>query len=372
MLMKRRRLKVGITLYLRKGQQSIWENGIFQNCYFLAMLLQRSPVVEAVYLVNGGDGDPREAASFLALAPAPVIDLSTAAQTLDVMIEMSAQLNSDWARAFHARGGHVVTMRVANDYVIDIERMMFNLPSGLLVSGTPYRAIWMLPAFERTCAHYYQTALRAPVQVMQHLWSPVLLTQSQTSAMPFGYTPGRSRWRVAILEPNLCMVKTAHLAMLVTDLAHRQNPDMIAHLNVHNTLALKDDPNFVAFACSLDLVRHGLATFEPRLPIYEILTQHADAIVSHHWENAQNYLYYEALYGGYPLIHNSDRLGWCGYRYADFDCEGGALALRRAFAAHDARLDDYRREASAFLATLDPVAEANVEQYSAALSALYA
>ncbi|MBB5459951.1 DUF2827 domain-containing protein [Paraburkholderia sp. Cpub6] len=363
-----KKLKVGVTIYLRQGQQSIWENGIFQNCYFLAMLLKHSPNVEAAYLVNGGDGDPAAAAQFLEFAPVPVIDLDTAREKLDVIVELSAQLNPDWARSFCEKGRHVIGMRVANDYVIDIERMMFGLPHGMLVSGTPYSAIWTLPAFEKTCASYYETALRAPVKAMQHLWSPALVERAANGA--FGYKPGRSNWRLAVLEPNICMVKTSHIPMLLADLAHRQQPGLIDYARFFNTMHLKNDAQFVGFARSLDLVTQGRATFEPRLPVHEILTQQADAIVSHTWENTQNYVYYEALHGGYPLIHNSDLLGGCGYRYGDFDCEGGALALREAFVVHDASLDDYRAKAQAFLATLDPLAPANIEQYSAAIAAV--
>ncbi|NIF52249.1 DUF2827 domain-containing protein [Burkholderia sp. Ax-1724] len=372
-MLKRQRIKVGITIFLRAGEQSIWENGIFQNCYFLAMLLRQSPVVEAACLVNGGDGNPSDAKSFLEHSPVPVIDLDTAREQLDVVIELSAQLNPDWARSFCDRGGRVIGMRVANDYVIDIERMMFGMSHGLLFSGTPYSAIWTLPAFAKTCTGYYEAGSRAPVKVMQHLWNPALLERSLKPAHAggtFGYVAGRSRWRLAILEPNICMVKTAHIAMLIADLAYRQDPECVEYLRVFNAMPLKEEASFVGFARSLDLTQHGRATYEPRLPVYEILTVQADAVISHQWENAQNYLYYEALYGGYPLIHNSTLIGHCGYRYDGFDCQDGALALRRAFAEHDLRLDDYRREAGDFLASLDPELPANVEQYSAALAAV--
>ncbi|KVP46690.1 DUF2827 domain-containing protein [Burkholderia ubonensis] len=369
-----RRLKVGVTIFVRAGQQSLWENGIFQNCFFLVMLLAKSPLVETVFLVNGGDGRVEDAGEFLADAPAQVIDLQTARTQLDVVIELSAQLDPKWARDFQSRGGRVVGMRVANDYAIDVERMIFGRPHGMLVSGAEYDVIWTLPAFEKTCAAYYEAALRAPVRTVQHIWSPLLVERAvgrSVSARPFGYAPGHTRWRLAILEPNLCMVKTSHVAMLLADVAYRQSPGFIDVLRVYNTFHLKNDPLFVGFATSLDLVRHGLASFEARFPTYEIMGQHADAIISHHWENAQNYLYYEALHGGYPLIHNSTLLGNCGYRYADFDPQDGALALRQAFAGHDAQFDDYRRTAREFLKTLDPHAERNVEQYGAALAELY-
>jgi hypothetical protein len=133
--MSQRQLKVGVTLYVRRGQQSLWENGIFQNCFFLVNLLQKSPRISAAYLVNGGDGDAREAGDFLALAPAPVIDMDTAMRELDIVIELSAQLNAQWAIEFRSRGGRVVGMRVANDYAIDIERMMFDKPQATLIAG---------------------------------------------------------------------------------------------------------------------------------------------------------------------------------------------------------------------------------------------
>jgi hypothetical protein len=366
-----RKLKVGVTLFLREGQQSIWENGIFQNSFFLINLLQKSPAVGQTFLVNGGVGKPEEAGDFLALAPAPVIDMTRAAQDLDVIIELSAQLNPDWGRAFRERGGRIVGMRVANDYVIDIERMMFDLPHGLLVSGTPYDVIWTLPAFEKTCLQYYRTAMRAPVVAMQHLWSPALLERAASPGQRFGYVPGRHRWRMASLEPNICMVKTVHIPMLAADAAHRRDPHALEFVRLFNTMALKERPDFVALARSLDLVKQGRASFEGRYPIAEVMTNWADAVISHTWENEQNYLYYELLWGGYPLIHNSGYIGGCGYRYRTFDPEDGGLAILQAFRDHDLALDDYRRRARDFLATLDPESERNVADYTRAIERLF-
>lgn len=359
--------KVGVTLFIRENQQSIWENGIFQNCFFLLMTLARVPGVDKVFIVNGGPGDPAAAQDFLALAPAPVIDLATAAQELDVVIEMSAQLDPHWAAAFRGRGGRVIAMRVANDYIIDIERMMFDLSPGLLMSGTDYDAIWTLPAFRDSCADYYRVGWNAPVRLMQHLWSPILIERSlREKGREFAYVPGRRRWRVAIVEPNICSVKSCHLPMLVADAAHRLAPRAIEHLRVYGTQTLRNQANFVDFARSLDLTRQGLASFENRFAIYDIM-QNADAIVSHHWHNAQNYVYYEALWGGFPLIHNSHLLGGCGYRYRDFDSEDGALALLEALRSHDADLPGYRARAAALLDRLNPVGGANIAAYGLAL-----
>jgi len=369
------RLRVGVSIYVRKGEQSLWENGIYQNCLFLVMLLLKAPNVAETYLVSGGgDGDAADAQRFMADSPVPIIDMAAAANKLDVMIEMSAQLSRDWAVNFRERGGKIVTMRVGNDYVIDIERMIFNKQHGLLIAGTPYDEIWTLAEYERSCMHYFGSAMRAPVQLMQHLWSPGVIDRA-AATLPngetFGYKPGRKKWRLGIFEPNICMVKTSHLPMLLIDMAHRANPRAIELMRVYNSYHMKDHVTFVGFANSLDIVRHGLAVFEGRFPVYQCLSSQVDAVVCHQWENGQNYLYYEALYGGYPLVHNSTFIGDCGYFYPGFDCEEGGLALLQAFSQHDADLANYRERARTFLRTLAPENENNVRAYNEALVNLY-
>ncbi|WP_322009713.1 DUF2827 family protein [Paraburkholderia sp. J12] len=71
--------------------------------------------------------------------------------------------------------------------------------------------------------------------------------------------------------------------------------------------------------------------------------------MSHQWENAQNYVCYEALYGGYPLVRNSHLIENCGYRYHEFDCEKGAILMNQTFAGHDQNLAVYRADANIFL-----------------------
>jgi hypothetical protein len=369
-----RQLKVGISMFIRGPEQSLWENGIFQNCLFMILLFRLIPSVSDVWLVADGHGTVEDARRMVDDDSLPVIGMQEALERCDVMLEMSAQLSQEWVRKFRARGGKVVTYRVGNDYVIDTERMIHNKQFALLMIGTPYDGIWTIPEYEKTCAQYYGSAMRAPVRIVPHLWSPLVLDRAnRTLQAPwhFGYQPGKRRWRAGVFEPNICMVKTSFIPLLACEAAHRENPDMLSHVWAYSTFRLKDHGSFNAFARELDIVKHGLASFEERYPFYAVMAEQVDVVVSHHWENAQNYLYYETLYGAYPLVHNSHLIGSTGYRYHDFDCEEGARALLRAFAEHDANLDSYKLNARAFLRTLYPEYEGNVRAYAEALDALY-
>lgn len=368
-----KRLVVGVSLHVRGVGQSLWENGIFQNCLLLVLLLRQSPLVEGAVMVNGGEQvvDPK---MMLGEWNVPLLSQDEAMQRCDLLIEMSAQFDANWIVAFRKRGGKVVTMRVGNDYVIDVERAMFNKTSGFLFSGAPYDAVWTIPELERSCLHYYRTGLRAPVTILPHIWHPMLLDKACSTLGPgldFGYKPGRPRWRVTIFEPNICMVKTSIIPMLVTEEAYRAQPSLLEILRVCNTLHLKEHTTFVHFAKSLDIVDHGRTTFESRYAVYEFMAAYGDAVVSHTWENAQNYLYYELLYGNYPLIHNSPFLGTAGYYYPDFDCQAGGHALLEAFARHDANLDAYREQSQHVLDSVSVYNSDNVAAYTDAIAVLY-
>ena len=186
----------------------------------------------------------------------------------------------------------------------------------------------------------------------------------------FGYQPDKSRWRIAVLEPNLCMVKTSIIPMLAIEEAYRARPDFLEIVRVCNTSRIKDHPAFSHFARSLDIVAHGLSTFESRYALYEFMASHGDAVVSHTWENAQNYLYYELLYGNYPLIHNSPFLGKAGYFYPDFDCQAAGKSILHAYAEHDVNLEAYREQARLVLNSVNIYNSENISAYTDALAAI--
>jgi hypothetical protein len=367
------KLRVGVTIHLRQDQQSIWENGIFQNCAFLVQLLKRSPIVKKAVLVNGGDATVIPNAMMLGGTGISVIGLTEALQNLDVIIEMSAQLPEEWISEFRKRGGKTAWMRVGNDYVIDIERAIFNKPSASLISSKKFDAIWTLPQY-KNITDYFTLTMRAPVKILPHIWTPYFLELGCASIpkhLKFGYEPGKKRWRVCCFEANICMVKTSFIPMLAVEEAYRSNPEFLEHFYVLNTLHLKNNAVFVHYARNLDIVNHALASFEGRYATYEYMANFGDCIVSHQWENSQNYLYYEALYGGYPLIHNSPIIKDLGYYYPDFDTGLGGAAIIRAFTEHDKNINQYNKEARKFLYSLDVTNPENIKVYTDELLLLF-
>nr|WP_316153953.1 DUF2827 family protein [Cupriavidus sp. BIC8F] len=96
----------------------------------------------------------------------------------------------------------------------------------------------------------------------------------------------------------------------------RQDPSGIGDIFVTNAIDLKRHEAFERFALRLDIVQAGKASFEARYSTPHFLARFTDVVVTHQWENGLNYLYYDAAYGRYPLVHNSDLLPGFGYQYA--------------------------------------------------------
>ncbi len=372
----KRSLRVGVTLAVRESAQSIWENGIFQNCAFLVQSLRHSPLVGQAVLLTNRPQVPRLSPDLLLQSSGlALMGLDEALQALDVVIEMSAQLDTEWVQAFGLRGGRLVSMYVGNTYVIDVERALFAQPPAGLWDRRRRDAVWTLPQYRRSCRAYLEVNTRCPVRELPHLWSPFFVQQAcagLAAGARFGYAPGRARWRLCGFEPNLCMVKTALIPLLAGELAYRQRPGSIEALRLCNALAWREHEGIAALVRGLDVVRDGVARFEPRYATYELMAHHGDCVISHQWENEQNYLHYELLWGGYPLVHNCEPLRELGYYYQGFDCHGAAAALLRALDEHDAGLAEHRRRAAAWLRGLDPGDARNVACYTAELQRLVA
>jgi hypothetical protein len=369
------RLRVGITVDAGLGQGQAAYQEVCQRSAFLAMALRKAPNVASVHLlVIAGVLGP-EVALGKAAAGFPVAVLPAAADQFDVVIDMAGWVELPLAQALRARSCKLVSFPTVNAVVLDMEAMNFGKTNHYLQAGLVADAVWMLPDLAYACATYAGAGFAAPVQQIPLLWSPCFadaLAALQPRQLPFGYRAGRKRWRAAIFETNDTMTSAGLIPLLVAEGLVRQDSNALEKVLVMNAMALKAEPTFVSLATSLDVVKKHLATFETGHPPVTILAQLADVVISHQWERVRSLADCEALYGGYPLIHNSPLMASVGYYYPNFDCEKGTMVLGHAKAQHDQQLRAYRLAAKNYLATLNPLEASNVAQFNQALLALFA
>lgn len=369
-------LTVGVTFFIRRGEHSIWSNGADQNCVFLCMLLKQLPNVSRVFAINGGDGEEPHAGMMLAGLGIEFVKFQDVVDQLDVLIEAGAQVSAENVARVRARGGRAVAYKFGNAYVIDVEREIHGKQAGSIFNGSCFDEVWSIPQHMNTCASYWEACYRAPVRMMPHIWEPTFVdatTKEFPSDISFGYKSGSAKKRISILEPNINIVKTAHIPMLVAELSYRRAPHLMDVVYVTNALQLKEHLAFTHFASNLDIVKDGLCSFEGRFNTPLFLAKYTDVVVAHQWECGLNYAYYDALYGGYPLVHNSTLLpAGVGYYYNGFNAHDGGNALVSALLTHDARAEEYRSTADKFISTVRVSHPANLQAHESALNALFA
>jgi hypothetical protein len=351
---------VGITIFVKAdGTLALFENGLRQNVLFMYQLFSAAPNCKRVYLLNHGDGRIPIVPEGLGLDPTAIVSTQDVIDELDYVIGLGAAMDRETVMALRERGCRVICYKGGNGGVISIEGMVAKptprADAELYFDHDYYDAIWMTPQHMHTYRGWCETIYRCPVYETPQIWSPLMIETSDADIRSrFGYRKSNEPWRIGVMDPNITVMKTSHLPMLVCEAAFRRRRDAFKAMFITNAWQFRERPHFQSFAVSLEASKAGVMTVEGRFVGPHFIANHCDAVVTHHWENGLNYLYYEVLYGGYPLVHNSEFLKGYGYYYKDFDAESGADALLRAYTEHNDQLEDYKRRNAGLLRRLNP------------------
>jgi len=376
-----KKYKIGITFNLEAQVTDIWANGANQNVIHLYHLFQHSDLIKDVVLVSWGpekrttppEGFMLEGMNLKFAYVEDVID------ELDVLIEGTLVIEPSQVTRMHEHGGKVVCYKMGNDFIMDMENFLFDKKAGRVFNGTTFDAVWMIPQHENTCKSYFSIMYHCPSYVVPAIWSPIFCDQvikriKEEHNLDFGYKPSldQKAKRIASFEANINVVKTCFTPILICEQAYRQHPEKIKNVYLCNTYDKKDNPTFFNFIGRTDLVKDGVMTVEGRYQMPDFLTRYVDIVLSHQWENGLNYAYNDALYGGYPFIHNSKLLPkGVGYYYDQFDAYEGAKVLIDVIENHDKNHDAYVKRAREYLETLHPYNPVNVAIYERELKRLF-
>ena len=376
-----KKYKIGITFNLEAQVADIWANGANQNVIHLYTLFKHSDIVQDVVLVSWGPEKrttPPKGFMLdnLNLKFAYIDDVI---DELDVLIEGSLTVEPPQVTRMHEHGGKVVCYKMGNDFVMDMEYFLFDKKASRVFNGTMFDKVWMIPQHENTCRSYLSIMYDCDSYVVPAIWSPIFCDQvierlKKDHNLEFGYKPNfvEKGKRIASFEANMNIVKTSFIPILICEQAYRTDPSKIKHFYACNTYHKKDNPTFFNFIGRTQIVGKGIMTVEGRYQMPDFLTRYVDVVLSHQWENGLNYAYNDALYGGYPFIHNSKLLPkGVGYYYDEFDAFNGAKVLLDVIENHDKNHVQYVKRANEYLDSLLPTNPVNIYLYEKELKRLF-
>lgn len=333
----------------------MWSYGIGQNVAYLAFVFQRLAEVESVVLVAGPPGGGNILGEMFGLK---VVQLADAVESLDLIVELGSRaLMPDQADTLRRHGGRLVSYMAGNAMVNNFEALTSLSGHGDMPIRGGFDAVWLTPQHWHMCRGHAALIRSPSVHKVPHLWSPFCLeTQMMKAGRPAFWRPREGApARIGVFEPNVNTIKTFHLPLLSAEEAYRKKPDSIASVLLFNTFQLKDNAHVLSMRDAMELGRDRKIFYEGRHPVPEVMGLHIDLVVTHQWENNLNYLYWDILHLGWPLVHNSEAIKDVGYYYDAFDPASGGEAIARAIETHDATIDDHRRRIADVLWRYNPV-----------------
>lgn len=356
----KREKQIGI---IAKGNQHIFSNGILQNAYFIFECFEKLGLKCQFLGIENSTFGYRDL---------PIKKISTNALEFDpseyhTVIAVTSGLLEEEYEMFKKHNVFVITFTCGNQMEYNIEEFV---RGDISAGSTTYMGkntfsdeIWIIPSMKYSTD--YISIIRAkPVYIVPHLWSPTFLIdetirrKKKEADLMFDFIKHNGNsLDILILESNIHFTKSSWLPIVSCESLNKDSPTLIDTVYVFNF-----PENKSAYKMVDDLeIGKKLRRFK-RLSMPEIMLHFNEKntfpiIISHQSHVSLNYLFYEALYYGWPLVHNSPDLEGCGYYYPENDIVACAAAITFAFKHHNKNIKVYTEKAREYLKRVDPCSE---------------
>ena len=357
--------KVGIVIH---DKAQLFSNGITQNAYFLKECLDKVGYTtqflcddENPSLFAYGDGIPMKTMSSNPLFFDP--------EEYAVIITVTRGISNELRDILKAHKIPYVSLICGNRLLMDIEGFVYQLPhsKGTFIGKFgKCDEVWAIESFAFQC-DYLKIIRDTPAYPVPHLWSHSVMkyyhmmrTKSESDETLVYNIEKRKKNKITILimEPNMQFLKCSWIPIVAAEQLHIKYPDLIDEVYVFNF------PETELTNMMVDHLTLGkkIRRFK-RLSMPEILNHFNNFVettpifASHQIMTNLNYLYYEALYYGFPLVHNSPELGGCGYEYSTYSVTSCADAMYKAWEHHNKNYLFEREKNLKFMERFDPLNE---------------
>jgi hypothetical protein len=364
-LVKRNRSTKRVGIVIHSGTP-IFKNGILQNAYFIKVCLEKLGMT-CEFLCHEESPAPFgfKDLPLKRISTDPAIFDPTQYHTIMTVTKGVTPKQYTYLKSFKI---FVVAFICGNAFMTDMEDFARGPRNANSIScigkSSPSDELWLIPCYKHSLE--YNTIMRGPPSfIVPHLWSPAIVEEMAVTSHKFPianlhYNPWVHTGKkidILILEPNIAFFKTSWLPIVAAEKLHLENPDLIESVYVFNFPVNKSSEIMISELT----VKDRLKKFD-RLSIPEIFEffnkrNTMPIIVSHQFHNALNYLYYECLHFGWPLVHNSPMLDGCGYFYDDISISGCADAILKAHKHHNKQLREYKETGQKYLERVDPLNE---------------
>ena len=348
-------LKIGITLALKSYSESIWTNGMKQNVLMFAHMLKNSKNDYEVCILNTIKLNDETTQKPNYLSDLEVYFFDDKYMEMDLIFMMGAQIHESKILKFKEdKNKKYVAYKCGNNYIINTEKVLFEENTKKYIEyEKTFDELWYIPQQHETNFGFFTTVYRTDAIMVPFIWHHKFLLQSVKDIEKshsegkykkgYKYVPHKEQKTIGIMEPNINIVKYALIPSLIVEESYRSDigKDKIRSLMITNAEKLKSNYEFMGIVKTFDLFKDKKISAESRYQTAFILTQHLDVLVCHQVLNPLNYLYLDAAFLGYPVLHNAPLCKDLGYYYEGSDTVEGSKQLNYILTEHDNNLTEY-------------------------------
>lgn len=348
-----KKINIGITLSI-DPTESLFTNGIRQNVIILRELYEKCEGVEKAYIINtSGKSIPDDPNTPLYAFRNFIIDLKDVKKYCNFVVVAHGSLLPAEYKELHASGVKITKLLLGNLFSMFNEQILFKDNSqyyGVFNrNGGFINKTWLSAHFFRD-RYFYETLYDCEAKIAPYVWDPRFIEKSNEDYKSLHgksceYNPsGKQEKRILNFEPNLNMVKTSVQSVVALERFYRQNPQYVGDCYFFNTNTIKQKKDFIDFVKNLDVYKSGKASFEGGIAIVSALGKYGDIVIASQNQNELNYLYLDAAWMGYPILHNSQMMKDIGYYYEGNNAQQASEILLDICQNFDKHHEQYKEE----------------------------
>lgn len=338
-------MKIGITISFSE-KSNIFNSGIQLNALMLAEVLQKSTQNHEVIFLNGYKQTaniPWDMKEF------PTFFIYDKAKEMDLIIELGCQLNSEHYEYFKKdKNKRIVKYSCGNEYVVNMERSIFGedwdgTGSGIDSISKPDK-VWYVPQQHEINEYYYKSLYKCECIPVPFVYNPRWIQSYMDKHKIKKYSKSEEKKRISIMEPNINIVKFCLYPLMLIENYNELHKNNISEINIIGGYNLSKKKTFVSLVNNLNIKKELDIFVEGRSATPSTLDNITDILVCHQLLNPLNYIYLDAAYMGYPVLHNAWICKDIGYYYEGNNIEQGADILKNIIETHDSNIENYKNK----------------------------
>ena len=351
--------RIGILIH---NNANLFSNGITQNAYFYKVCFE-------------GLGIPCDFVCY-ETNPAPfghkgiqLVSLNTDFKWSDyyIILCVTRNIHPDHYELCKAHNVRVIAFTCGNNFISHLEEFLHKSVRAAPNRTKSYDEAWIIPSFYEQ-KEYNSLWCDIPTFSVPHLWSPRLLEHRSRSLegitvdkLIWKYKSATTKMVICSLDANQLFSKTSIVPLIAGEYIYMRNPDSVKHFYLANRPSNSYVNEYIGQLTIPIVSNKGYKEIDQMI----CALNNDDSfpiLVFHQMHHSLNYLYYEAMYYGFPFVHNSPFLKEIGYYYEGANIEACARAILRAHQTHSRQWESMRDANMNYLKDIDPYDE-DVQEY---------